>query len=220
MSASKLPKTILDLVKPAVDACAMRIYVLTHGRKGKEKAKPNILTFYETGIVFALYEQMLMSPILANWDIRWEERHKIRGNFQWVDLWLRPSNGGLPIRIEAGDVPNGKIGKAHSDADKLIRLHAENQSSSSWFLAFVRDLAEQVKENEVKVTKLYGAAAKSVPVTPHDVLVARIKKSFKRKDGLNSNRLKFDERLVRVFEVYRPGGRCDIFGAILFKVIT
>ena len=67
-----IPETIFSLVQPAVQALAARLFVLTSGRKGSTKYRPTVNTFYETGIVTALYEHLLMSPILQHLEIRHE----------------------------------------------------------------------------------------------------------------------------------------------------
>ncbi len=193
----------------------MRLYVLTEGRQGKAKAKPNVLTFYETGIVHALYETMLMSPALDSWQIRVEEKQ----HGKWVDLWLRHVKGGDPVRIEAGDLFRGKPDKANSDAQKLKNLHQGSKARSSWFLALVRDLRAEIDENRKKNDSL-GAKKRRFPLDPRRVLIARIKKSMNRKGGLDPQLVDFDERLVRVFSIYRPGAKADVFGTILFKVKT
>ncbi len=217
MKVTKLPTTIVNLVQPAVVGLAMRLYVLTEGRKGKANAKPNVLTFYETGIVHSLYETMLMSPVLDNWQIRVEEKQ----HGKWVDLWLRDVKGGDPVRIEAGDLFRGKPDKANSDAEKLKELHKSSKSRSSWFLALVRDLQVEIEENRKKNDRLRAKKRKrKLPLDSKRVLVARIKKSMNRKGGLDSQLIEFDERLVRVFSIYRPGSKGDVFGAILFKVKT
>lgn len=71
--AGKIPRTIFRLVEPAVWGLAARLLILTTDRKGSSKAKPSVSTFYETGIVTSLYEAMLMSAVLSNYDIRHEE---------------------------------------------------------------------------------------------------------------------------------------------------
>jgi hypothetical protein len=215
MKVTKLPTTIVNLVLPAVVGLAMRLYVLTEGRKGKAKAKPNVLTFYETGIVHALFETMLMSPALDSWQIRVEEKQ----HGKWVDLWLRDVNGGDPVRIEAGDLFRGKPDKANSDAQKLKDLHQKSNARSSWFLALARDLQVEIEENRKKNDRLRGKKRKrKLPLDPKRVLIARIEKSMARKGGLDPQLVEFDKRLVRVFSIYRPGSKADVFGAILFKV--
>ena len=180
--------------------------------------KPNIFTFYETGIVHSLYETMLMCPELDGWDIRVEEKQPTGTTSNWVDLWLRDVKGGDPVRIEAGDLLRGKPDKANSDARKLKDLHQSAKSRSSWFLAFVRDLEEEIEENRRKNKRRTELGRRKLPLDSKRVLVARIKKSMKRKGGLNTELLEFDERLVRVFPIYRPGAKSDVFGVILFKI--
>src|SRR5690606_10221408 len=122
--AGKIPQTILALVEPAVWSLAARLLILTTDRKGATKHQPTVATFYETGIVTAVYEALLMSPVLAHLEIRHEMSYKTRGGKgapKQVDLWLRPHNGGRPIMIEAGDFAVGKI---HRDLAKLRTLNA------------------------------------------------------------------------------------------------
>jgi hypothetical protein len=217
MKISKLPTTIINLVQPAVVGLAMRLFVLTEGRKGKAKAKPNVLTFYETGIVHSLFETMLMSPALDNWQIRVEEKQ----HGKWVDLWLRDVNGGDPVRIEAGDLYRGKPDKVNSDAQKLKDLNVKSKARSSWFLALVRDLQVEIEENRTKKQKRSANdKTRKLPLDSKRVLVARIKKSTARNGGIDPGLVEFDERLVRVFSIYRPGAKGDLFGVILFKVKT
>lgn len=195
MNVSMIPKTVLCLVQPAVYACAARLYVLTHDRPGSQKAKPNIRSFYETGIVASLYESLLMAPPLADYDIRWEEPHKINGSTWWVDLWLKNAGGGLPVRIEAKDYSKAGV---EEDAKKLIALHQNDKVTSSWVLAFFRDLTSP----------------------DPSVVVSTIADSLKRSNGLDPSLVNFDDRLATAFEVYRPDGNHDVFGAALIRVIT
>ena len=54
--AGKIPRTVFALTEPAVWALAARLLILTTGRKGSKEHQPTVATFYETGIVTALYE--------------------------------------------------------------------------------------------------------------------------------------------------------------------
>lgn len=133
--AGKIPRTIFALVEPAVWSLAARLLILTTDRQGSKKHQPTVATFYETGIVTALYEALLMSPELAHLEIRHEMGFKTtvgKGAPKQVDLWLRPHNGGHPIMIEAGDFG---VGKVHRDLAKLKTL---NSNGTNWFLAFFR----------------------------------------------------------------------------------
>lgn len=189
--AGRIPRTVFSLVEPAVWSLAARLLILTTGRKGSAKHKPTVATFYETGLVTALYEALLMSPALAHLDIRHEMPFKEgtgKGAPKRVDLWLRAHNGGTPTMIEAGDFEPAKV---HSDLGKLTKI---DPKATRWFLAFFRDLP---------------AAA-----TPLEVL----EKSFSRKGGgLDSKQVELDEALVRSFEVYRPGALPDKFGVALLR---
>jgi hypothetical protein len=175
--ASRTPRTIFALIEPAVWSVAALLLILTTDRQGSKAHQPTVRTFYETGLVTALYEALLMSPVLAHLEIRHEMAFKTtwgRGAPKQVDLWLRPHNGGRPIMIEAGDFAVGKI---HKDLAKLKQL---NPKGTSWFLAFFR-----------------GGTAASDPLQE---LVA----SFRRRNGLDSTKVKMEARLVRSFDVYRP----------------
>lgn len=188
--AGKIPKTIFRLVEPAVWMVAARLLILTTDRKGSAKAKPTVATFYETGIVTSLYEAMLMSAVLASYDIRHEEPYKTtkgKGSPKHVDLWLRPHNGGSPLMIEAGDFSPGKV---HRD---LAKLKALNPKGTNWFLAFFRD-----------------------DPTSKDPLL-ELNRSFKRKNGLKSSLVSLDASLVRSFDVFRPNGSPDKFGVALLR---
>ena len=190
--AGKIPRTIFRLVEPAVWGLAARLLILTTDRKGSAKAKPSVATFYETGIVTSLYEAMLMSAVLSNYDIRHEEPYKTpgkRGAPKQVDLWLRPHNGGIPILIEAGDFAPGKV---HRDLAKLKRL---NPKGTNWFLAFFR----------------------KAPKSAEPLL--ELNRSFRRKDGLNAKRVKVENVLVMSFDVFRPNGSPDKFGAALLRAL-
>jgi hypothetical protein len=188
--AGKIPRTIFRLVEPSVWSLAARLLILTTDRKGSAKAKPTVATFYETGIVTSLYESMLMTAVLSNYDIRHEEPYKNSSNKgapKQVDLWLRPQNGGIPLLIEAGDFSPGKV---HRDLAKLKKL---NPKGTNWFLAFFRK-----------------------PPKSGDPLL-ELQKSFKRKGGLDKNRVKLETALVSSFDVFRPNGSPDKFGVALLR---
>jgi len=187
--SGKIPRTIFRLVEPAVWGLAARLLILTTDRKGSAKAKPTVATFYETGIVTFLYEAMLMSAVLRNYDIRHEEPYRIsgaKGAPKQVDLWLRPHNGGLPILIEAGDFSPGKVKR---DLAKITQL---NPKGTNWFLAFFR------------------GKHSSDPL-------AELERSFKRKGGLDAKKVKLENVLVTSFDVYRPNGSPDKFGVALLR---
>lgn len=186
----KIPTTIFRLVEPAVWSLAARLLILTTDRKGSAKSKPTVATFYETGIVTSLYEAMLMSAVLTNYDIRHEEPYKLnagRGAPKQVDLWLRPYNGGIPIMIEAGDFSSSKV---HRDLEKLKKL---NPNGSNWFLAFFR----------------------SSPI--NDDPLEELNRSFKRKKGLDHTKVHLEKSLVTSFDVFRPNGDPDKFGVALLR---
>jgi hypothetical protein len=168
--AGKIPRTIFAL--------------------GSTKHQPTVATFYETGIVTALYEALLMSPVLAHLEIRHEMAYKTtagKGAPKQVDLWIRPHNGGCPIMIEAGDFG---VGKVHKDLAKLKTLNAKG---TNWFLALFRYLP-----------------------TAADPL-SELTKSFQRSNGLDHSKVKMEKSLVRTFEVFRPGAEADKFGVALLR---
>ena len=186
----KIPRTVFRLVEPAVWSLAARLLILTTDRRGSAKSKPTVATFYETGIVTALYEAMLMSAVLSNYDIRHEEPYKVstgKGAPKQVDLWLRPHNGGWPMMIEAGDFG---VGKVHADLKKLKAL---NPSGTNWFLAFFRSAPESADPAK------------------------ELKRSFSRKNGLDQNVVKLETSLVKSFAVFRPNGNPDQFGVALLR---
>lgn len=188
----KVPTTIFRLVEPAVWSLAARLLILTTDRKGSAKAKPTVATFYETGIVTSLYEALLMSAVLSNYDIRHEEPYKLtkgKGAPKQVDLWLRPHNGGIPLMIEAGDFAPGKV---HHDLEKLKTL---NPKGTNWFLAFFRQ-----------------APVSCDPLT-------ELKKSFKRRNGLDRAKVRLETSLVTSFGVFRPNDEPDSFGVALLRGI-
>lgn len=169
---------------------AARLLILTTGRKGSTTHQPNVATFYETGIVTALYEALLMSPVLAHLEIRHEMPFKAtdgRGAPKQVDLWLRPHNGGHPTMIEAGDFG---VGKVHHD---LAKLKALNPNGTNWFLAFFRQ-----------------------PTLAADPL-SELQRSFSRKNGLDTQKVTLENVLVRSFDVFRPGAAADKFGVALLR---
>ena len=185
-----IPQTIFSLVQPAVQSLAARLFVLTSGRKGSAKYRPTVNTFYETGIVTALYEHLLMSPSLQHLEIRHEMPYRGPvGAPKRVDLWMRPVNGGHPTLIEAGDFA---VGKVHSDLAKIVTL---NPHGTNWFLAFFRD------------------PKRTNPQDPWNVLT----KSFAHGAGVNPSKVEADQSLVTHFQVYRPTGDHDTFGVALLR---
>jgi hypothetical protein len=187
-----IPQTVFSLVHPAVQSVAARLFVLTAGRKGSRKYHPTANTFYETGIITALYEHLLMSPLLQHMDIRHEMPYSGPvGAPRRVDIWLRPVNGGNPMLIEGGDFA---VGKVHNDLEKIGDI---NPTGTNWFLAFLRD------------------PQRTNPGDPWTVLT----NSFAHGAGLDPNRVRADQDLVTHFEVYRPTGNHDTFGVALLRGI-
>lgn len=133
----KTAKAIVSCIQPAVCSLAARLFVLTAGRRGSRLYKPTVATFYETSIVTALYEVLLMLPALQHLEIRHEMPYG--GSTRTpkrVDLWIRPPQGGYPHLIEAGDF---KPQKVHNDCAKIRAL---NPNGANWFLAFFREPSE------------------------------------------------------------------------------
>jgi hypothetical protein len=118
------------LIEPAVRSRADQLYVLSGGRPGSKKRKPNITTYYETGLVVALFEYLLMSPKLAHLEICHERAYRATTRPEQVDIWIKPVNGGIETLIECGDFSPGKV---KDDAEKMRRL---NPRGVNWFLAF------------------------------------------------------------------------------------
>jgi hypothetical protein len=126
-------RTLLGIVEPAIRSRADRLYVLSEGRPGSHRHKPKITNYYETGLVIAIYEFLLMSPDLAHLEISHERRFPAATRPQQVDIWIKPPNGGRATLIECGDFTPGKV---KFDASKMRRL---NRKGINWFLAFFRD---------------------------------------------------------------------------------
>lgn len=189
MKKALVASTIVSLIYPAIYALAGRLFVLSNGRQGSEKYKPSITSFYETGIVTSLYEQLLMSPRLSHLEIRHEMPYHNggKGAPKQVDLWIRPPNGGYAHLIEAGDF---SVKKVHADLQKIKIL---NPKGACWFLSFFRE------QNDV--------------IDPLSI----IEKSFSRKNGLNQSIVKYHKKLCGSFDVYRPDGGHDKFGFALLR---
>lgn len=188
MNKALVNTALFSCVEPAVYALAVRLFVLTTDRDGSSMYKPTVATFFETGIITAIYEHLLMLPSLAHLEIRHEmPYHGPVGAPRQVDLWIRPPGGGYAHLIEAGDFSPGKV---HRD---LAKIKAINPNGANWFLAFFR--------------KPPGAA-NPTPV---------INQSFLRVNGLDDARVEFDARFSKSFEVYRPNGAHDPFGFALFR---
>ena len=174
MKLSYLPKTVCKLIEPAMRSVADRLFILTGGRKGSEKYKPTIKSFYETGLVVSLYEFLLMSPTLAHLEIRHEKPYDAKTRPEQADLWIRPPNGGREHLIECGDFSPSKL---KNDADKMRRL---NKKGTNWFLAFFRELPD----SEEPWNKLQQCR--------------------KRKGSLKGLRIHLDERLTKSFTIELP----------------
>lgn len=188
MYVSLIPKTIVALVRPAVDNTALRLFLLTAQRPGSRVHKPAVSTFFETGLVTSLYEQLLMGPVLSHLEIRHEMAFSLgAGRPRQVDLWFRPLKGGYPHLLEAGHFA---VAKVHRD---IAKMKALNPHGACWFLAFFRD-----------------------PATAPDPWAA-IQNSLKRGNGLKTSLLQVNRKLTGSFGVYRPDGASETFGYSLFK---
>lgn len=202
MSVSLVPKSVFAIVQPAVQTLASRLFTLSAGRPGSTLFQPRITSFYETGIVTMIYEHLLMTPALRDYEIRHEMKYPGTGGApKRVDLWLKlhpPS--GYPYLIEAGDF---EVAKVHTDLAKIKTL---NPNGANWFLAFFRDDEELDVDEDNEDRIAYAQDPFSV-----------IEKSLKRKGGLDSSKVRIDKRLTTSFEVYRPNGEHDTFGAALLE---
>jgi hypothetical protein len=133
MTLALISRNLLESIEPAVHSLADRIFVLTGGRQGSQKHKPTIATFFETGLVVAIYEFLLMNPALAHLEILHERPYPSATRPEQVDLWIRAPTGGRAVLIEAGDFTPKKV---KDDAKKMRRL---NPRGTNWILAFFRD---------------------------------------------------------------------------------
>ena len=191
MNKGLVARCILSLIQPSVYAVAGRLFVLTNGRAGSKLYKPNVNTFYETGLVTSLYEHLLMDPRLAHLEIHHEMPYPSgMGAPERVDLWIRPPMGGYAHIIEAGDYEPAKV---HRDLAKAKRL---NPRGSNWFLAFFRD--------------------PNAAVGPW----SKVSTSFARRNsGLDATQCNTASRFCNGFTVYRPDGNSDQFGYALFRAV-
>lgn len=189
--AGKIVKTTFELIEPAMWSLASKLLILSTERKGAKKYKPSVSTFYETGIITTLYEAMLMSPALANQDIRHEMPDKklpgVKGAPKQVDLWLRPYNGGVATMIEAGDF---SVAKVHRDLNKIRKM---NPTGQNWFLAFFRS------EPQASDPKSY------------------VLKAFVRKNGLSEDKIYKTRVLYHTFKIYKNRGCYENFGVAMFQ---
>jgi len=175
MRHALISKTVCKLIEPAIRSVADRLCVLTGGRKGSQKHKPTIKSFYETGLVVSIYEFLLMSPSLAHLEIRHEMPYRATTRPEQVDLWIRPPNGGREHLIECGDFSPSKL---KNDAAKMRRL---NLQGTNWFLAFFRE----PPDSEAPWQKLCQC---------------RI-----RRGSLKGLHIQLDKRLTGAFKIELPG---------------
>jgi len=129
----QLIKEVFAVVNPAVRHVADRLFVLSGSRHGVESRKPRIDKFFETGLVVAIFEYLLMLPSLAHLEICHEKPYRKKTRPEQVDIWIRSIKGGTDMLIEAGDFTPGKL---KDDAAKMRRL---NPTGQNWFLAFFRE---------------------------------------------------------------------------------
>jgi hypothetical protein len=191
-----ISKTVCSLVEPAIRSVADRLFVLTGGRQGSEKHKPTIERIYETALVKALYEFMLMSPDLAHLDIRHEMKSPATTRPEQVDIWIRLPKGGRAHIIECGDFTPGKL---KSDAKKMRRL---NKKGINCFLAFFRNQPDPA-----------NPAAKADSQIPLETL----EKCRRRKDSLKGLRIDTDKRCTKSFVIELPGQNIH-FGCSLIRI--
>ncbi len=193
-----IPRMICSVVEPAVRSVADRLYVLTGGRAGSVRHKPSIEKYYETGLVVAIYEFLLMSPDLAHLEIRHENPYRATTRPEQVDLWIRhpAPNAGPAHCIECGDFARSKLKK---DASKLRRV---NRNGTNWFLAFFREQPTTDKPNPPTLD-------------PYNDLTQRKKR--KTQGGLKGKHIEFDPRFARHFEFDLPRSHVH-FGFALIKV--
>ena len=171
---------------------------------GSAKHKPTIEKYYETGIVVAIYEFLLMCPDLAHLEIRHENPYAKTTKPEQIDLWIRhpPPKGGPANAIECGDFSKSKLIK---DAKKLRRL---NRKGINWFLAFFREQPLPSKNGKKKKNKW--------PV--HDPYAALSELKKKRgHGGLKGMHIAFDERMTRSITITLPGQKV-FFGFALIRI--
>ena len=190
MHEAKIPRTVFDLVKPSVVFFAYRLLLLTHDRPGSVHANLNVSTLFETGIVTSLYEHLLMSPVLRDYEIRREWRIKTgkKQRPQQIDLWLRPTKGGHPFLIEVGDFTPGKV------KTDLNKCHKFNPKAYCWFLALFRDIPAEARDP-----------------------FAKLKKTAKNKRGLDTTLIDYDKKYCGTFELFTAPDRKEDFGFALLK---
>jgi hypothetical protein len=190
MHEAKIPRTIFDLVKPSVVFFAYRLLLLTHNRPGSAHSRLEVATLFETGIVTSLYEHMLMSPSLREYEIRreWKIRTGARQRPEQIDLWLRPKGGGRPFLVEVGDYT---AAKAKHDLNKC---HTHDPNAYCWFLALFRDKPNEARDPFGKLTR-----------------------SASNRRGLDTTIIDFDKKYCGTFELFTAPDRKEDFGFALLK---
>jgi hypothetical protein len=188
MANALVSKAVFASIEPAVRTLANRIFILTGSRPGSQRRKPTMSTFFETGIVLAVYEFLLMAPDLAHLEIRRENSYAATTKPEQVDLWIRPPNGGRPHLVEAGDFSAAKL---KTDLAKMRRL---NKKGINWFLGFFRE--EPHSQDPW----------------------ARLTEMRKKKGSLKGLHIDLDERLVHTFAIKLPKQSDVHFGFALVRV--
>lgn len=133
-----VPKCLAEATIAALMSYLTPILFLNASRPGQSKHKVKIHLVHETAVALAVFQYLLMHPVLLarNYDVRWEHQLKpARGkNIPRADLFLSPQRGrgGRKTWIEIGDVAAEKV---RIDAGKLLK---ERRSDSLFLLALER----------------------------------------------------------------------------------
>lgn len=188
MKHALISKSICGAVEPAVLQVANRLFILTSGRAGSVKRKPTISSFYETGIVSAIFEHLLMMPELAHLEIVHEKPYSHKTKPKQVDIWIRPPNGGYETLVEAGDFSPKKV---KNDASKMRQL---NPYGTNWFLAFFRS-----EPNSLDPWK-------------------KLNECRRRKGSLKGCRIELNQRMVDSFTIKLPHRSDVHFGFALIRI--
>lgn len=202
MRTSDIAKEVCGVINPAVRHVADRLFVLSGSRIGVADRKPRIDKFFETSIVVAVFEYLLMLPSLSHLEICHEKPYPKKTRPEQVDIWIKNPGGGPQTLIEAGDFTPGKLKK---DASKMRRL---NPRGSNWFLAFFRDQPENGQTE-----------------APSQKPLAKLKKCRGDSKSLKGCHLALDEEDVRrgnlivgSFSINLPGQPTIHFGYALIRV--
>lgn len=194
MKHALISKSVCGMIEPAIRHVADRLYILTSARAGSQKRKPSIEKFFETGLVVAIYEYLLMLPELAHLEICHEKPYSKKTRPEQVDIWIMSPKGGRHTIIEAGDFSPKKV---KEDATKMRRL---NPSGTNWFLAFFRDQPTADRPNATSMDPW-----------------SKIEACRKRKGSLRGCHLEFDQRMTKSFRIDLPS-QTVYFGFSLIRV--